>query len=336
MGSNDPVPPGEDRLRAEPGQKLSHYRLVEKIGAGGMGVVFRAFDERLERDVAVKVLPPGFLDDAEARRRFRREALVLSKLNHPNIETVHDFDSQDGVDFLVMEYVPGASLDAKAAGAGLTEAEVAQLGLQLAQGLAAAHDKGVVHRDLKPGNVLLTPTGQVKILDFGVARLLDPEGKTATTMTATLAGATTGEAVVGTLPYMAPEQIRGGKVDRRTDIFALGAVLYELATGKRAFPQGAGPQLVDAIMNLPAPSLRATHPRVSPALEAIVSRALEKDPARRYQTAPELAADLQALLAGRGAKGPAAAPQWRGRSRQLVVVAAARRVRAKAPATDRA
>src|SRR5581483_498676 len=207
------------------GQTLGHYRVLKEIGAGGMGVVYLAHDERLERDVALKVLPQGTLEDEAARKRFRREALTLSKLNHPNIATIFDFDSTDVTDFLVTEYVPGATLDSKIALGPLPQREVLALGIQLAQGLEAAHAQGVVHRDLKPANLRLTTDGRLKILDFGLAQLAQPEqeiGKTAS-MTAS-------QQITGTLPYMAPEQLRGEPTDARSDIWALGAVLYELAT----------------------------------------------------------------------------------------------------------
>ena len=191
------------------GQTLSHYRVFEQIGAGGMGVVYRAHDERLDRDVALKVLPAGTLTHDAARKRFRKEALMLSKLNHPNIETVFDFDTQNGVDFLVMELIPGVSLDHKLFSGPMPEREVQHLGVQLADGLAAAHGQGVIHRDLKPGNLRLTPDGRLKILDFGLAKLLEPPHPGDLTKSLTES-----QAVTGTLPYMAPEQLRGEEIGR--------------------------------------------------------------------------------------------------------------------------
>ena len=212
------------------GQTLGRYRVIEKVGAGGMGEVYRAHDERLDRDVALKVLPAGALANEAARKRFRKEALALSKLNHPNIQTVHDFDTQGGVDFLVTEYVAGASLDDKLAAGALREKELIHLGRQLADGLAAAHAKQVVHRDLKPGNLRLTPDGRLKILDFGLAKLLKPREGAAGGEGPTESASLT-QAVVGTLPYMSPEQLQGEEVDARTDIYAAGVVLYEIANG---------------------------------------------------------------------------------------------------------
>ncbi len=217
------------------GQKLGHYRVLEKIGEGGMGVVYRARDERLERDVALKVLPADALSDDTARRQFRKEALALARLNHPNIGAVYDFDCQDGIDFLVMEYVPGSTVGEKVV-AGISEKEVLQLGRQLAAGLAAAHEQGIIHRDLKPANLRVTPDGLLKILDFGLAKLLHRDPGADVTVSATQEGA-----VAGTLPYMSPEQLRGDALDARTDIYAAGAVLFEMATGQRPFSQSRNP-----------------------------------------------------------------------------------------------
>ena len=272
------------------GQTLGRYRVLEQIGAGGMGLVFRARDERLDRDVALKVLPPGTLTDENSRRRFRKEALTLSKLNHPNIETVFDFDTQDGMDFLVMELIPGVTLDKKLGASALPEKEVVRLGAQLTEGLVAAHAEGVIHRDLKPGNLRLTPDGRLKILDFGLAKLLHPVSDAAPTESLSHT-----HGAVGTLPYMAPEQLRGEPADERSDIWAAGAVLYEMATGKRPFPQASAPMLTDAILRQGLVPTRAVNANLSPELERIISKSLEKEPEHRYQSAKELGVDLRRL-----------------------------------------
>jgi tetratricopeptide (TPR) repeat protein len=280
---------------------LTHFRIVERIGAGGMGVVYRAHDEQLERDVAIKVLPPGAISDESARRRFRKEALSLAKLNHANVAMIFEFDNAEGMDFLVTEYIPGLTLDSKLARGPLPAKDVLSLAQQLAQGLTAAHEQGIVHRDLKPSNLRITPDGRLKILDFGLAQLTPRASELG--LTATL---TTSQDVSGTLPYMAPEQLRGEATDARTDIWAVGAVIYEMATGKRPFPQTNGPLLIDAILNH-APQLPSKINRqVSPDLERVILKALDKNPAIRYQTTAELAADLNRLTAGMRplAKGP--------------------------------
>ena len=223
------------------GTRLGRYEVIRLLGAGGMGEVYLVKDERLEREVALKVLPTGTLADESARKRFRREALALSKLNHPNIETVYDFDTEDGTDFLVMEYVAGQTLEEKLADGALPEKEVVTLGGQVASALEEAHEQGVVHRDLKPGNIIVTSKGQTKLLDFGLARLLEPVAEGSQVQTISQSGST-----VGTMPYMAPEQLRAEKVDARTDIFALGAVLYEMATGQRTFKGDSSPQVFSA------------------------------------------------------------------------------------------
>src|ERR1700675_3618868 len=258
------------------GQTLGHYRVVVQIGAGGMGLVFRAHDERLERDVALKILPPGTLTDENARQRFRKEALTLSKLSHPNVATVFDFDSQDGVDFLVMELIPGVTLDEKLSAGALPEKEVVRLGGRLAEALAAAHAERVIHRDLKPGNLRLMPDGRLKVLDFGLAKLLQPIAPDAATESLSKT-----HGAVGTLPYMAPEQLQGEPADARSDLWAAGAVLYELTTGKRPFPQSSAPMLTDAILRQAMVPPRALNAGVSPELERIVTKLLEKDPEHR-------------------------------------------------------
>ena len=274
----------------EPGQTLTHFRILSKIGQGGMGEVYRAHDERLNREVAVKVLSTGTLVDESARKRFRREALALSRLNHPNIETVHDFDTQEGVDFLVMEYIPGVTLNETIAAGALPEKVIARLGVQLAEGLTAAHDQGVIHRDLKPGNLRVTPDGRLKILDFGLAKILQPRTPTATTQSVTVT-----PAMAGTLPYMAPEQLQGEKADPRTDIYAVGVVLYEMATGQLPFSEELSSQMTDAILHQTPVSPRAMKPNVSPDLERIILKCLDKEPENRYQSAKELGVDLRRL-----------------------------------------
>jgi tetratricopeptide (TPR) repeat protein len=267
---------------------LSHYRILEEVGAGGMGVVYRAHDERLDRDVALKVLPPGTVVDSSARRRFRKEALTLSKLNHPNIATVHDFDTAEGTDFLIEEFIEGLSLDTILAAGPLPTIEIINLGLQLCEGLAAAHDHGIIHRDLKPANVCVTSEARLKILDFGLAEILRGEvGSDALTISTCET-----QAIVGTLPYMAPEQLLARKYDVRTDIWAAGCVLFEMATGRRPF-LGSGAALTDAILHQPAGHAAKLNPRVSTELDAAIQRCLEKDPRRRYSSAREIAVDLR-------------------------------------------
>ncbi|MGB9073540.1 MAG: protein kinase [Terriglobales bacterium] len=289
------------------GSELGHYRIVEKIGAGGMGEVYRASDEHLARDVAIKVLPPGTLVDESARKHFHKEAQILSQLNHPNIATIHDFDTQQGVDFLVMEYIPGITLSEKVAAGPLPEEEVLRLGVQLAEGLAAAHEQGVIHRDLKPGNVRVTADGRVKILDFGLAKLVGPLSWTESTQSLGES-----QAVAGTLPYMAPEQLRGQVCDARTDIYSAGTVLYEMVTGRLLFPGAQSGELVDAIFHREPTPAGKVNPKVSLALEAVIGKALDKNPARRQQSASELMADLRVLAAPGSAAAPAAAIQWLG------------------------
>jgi serine/threonine-protein kinase len=275
------------------GRTFSHYRILEQIGAGGMGVVYRARDEKLERDVAIKVLPPGTLSDDEARRRFRKEGLSLARLNHPNVATVHEFGSQDDIDFLVTEYISGVNLDAKIAGRPLPQKTVLALGSQLSQGLASAHEQGLVHRDLKPGNLRVTSDGRLKILDFGLARLIKTEAEK--DLTASLARL---EDTMGTLPYMAPEQLRGETTDARSDIWSAGAVLYEMATGRRPFPESHGPLLINSILNHDPEPPRKLNREISPGLENVILKALDKDPQHRYQSVRELGIDLERLTTG--------------------------------------
>ncbi len=253
-----------------------------------MGVVFRAHDERLDRDVALKLLPAGSIADENAGRRFRKEARALSLLNHPNIATVYDFDTENGVDFLVMELVPGKGLDESVGEGVVAEKDILEWGIQLAEGLMAAHEKGVLHRDLKPANLRVTPNGRLKVLDFGLAKLLHPVNETAPTISLSET-----HSLAGTLPYMAPEQLKGQAVDARCDIYAAGAVLYELATGRRPFQSRVLTALINDILHeAPAPPERR-NAAISARLTEIILKCLEKDPDHRYQSAKELAVDLR-------------------------------------------
>lgn len=271
------------------GQTLGHYRILEKVGAGGMGVVYLARDEQLDRDVAVKVLPSGTLSDDSTRKRFRKEAMALARLNNPHIETVYDFGTQDGVDYLVMEYLPDKTLADRLATGALPEKEVIDMGMQIASALEEAHERGIVHRDLKPANIAVTAKGYAKILDFGLAKLLRAAEEETTEVFSD------SKAAAGTLPYMPPEQLRGERVDGRADIYTIGAVLYEAATGLRAFREELASRLIDAILHQPVVPPRALHPRISPGLESIILKCLDKEPNRRYQTAKELLVDLRRM-----------------------------------------
>jgi serine/threonine protein kinase len=292
------------------GKRISHYFIVERIGGGGMGVVYRARDELLERDVALKVLSPELLGDEEARKRFRREALALAKLNHPNIETVYELETADGLDILVTEYVPGTTLDEKLKAGPLPDADVVGLGLQLMQGLSAAHEQGIVHRDLKPANLRVTPDGRLKLLDFGLAKLVQPAEPSEPSAPAPSQALTKERALVGTLPYMAPEQVRGDPAGPHTDLYGAGAVLFEMATGQRVFGKSKDAELIGAILHETPPAPSEINQHLSAAMERVILKALSKDPESRYRSAAQLAGDLER---SRDAHGPASArrPQAR-------------------------
>jgi len=306
---------GQDSLV---GRTLGHYRVVERIGEGGMGVVYRAHDEHLtNREVAIKVLPPVSLTDAAARLRFRKEAHALSKLSHPNIATIFDFDSEDGTDFLVEELIEGISLNEMLAGGPLGVKEVIALGTQLCEGLAAAHEHGIIHRDIKPANLRVTPDAQVKIVDFGLARSLthaEPSGKTVT-MSET-------QIVAGTVPYLAPEQVRNEKLDARCDIWAAGCVLYEMATGRRPF-LGQSTALLDGILHqAPALPSKLNH-KVPAALDAIILKCLEKDSSLRYASARDVAVDLRRLALTSSTTLVISEPRKRSRKWRWILTGAA-------------
>ena len=288
------------------GQTLGHYRIVEKLGAGGMGEVYRAHDEQLDRDVALKVLRAGVLADDTARKRFRKEALALAKLNHPNIETVFEFSSEGGVDFLAMELITGSSLSEKLKEGPLAANEIQRLGIQFAEGLAAAHEQGIIHRDLKPANLFVTPDGRLKILDFGLAKLVHPELSADLTQSISKGSST----ISGTVPYMSPEQLRGLPVDTRSDIYSAGAVLYEMATGRRPFPHTQSAELIGAILHETPTPPSSVNPLVSPGLDNLICKTLEKEPHWRYRSARELLAALEGVSAGAEPVGARRRPSW--------------------------
>jgi serine/threonine protein kinase/tetratricopeptide (TPR) repeat protein len=271
-------------------ERLGHYHLLERIGAGGMGEVYRARDERLDREVAIKILPPNVQDDLRARDRLLAEARSASQLNHLHICTIYEVNQEDSIAFIAMEYVAGRSLGAIIPPNGLATEQVIRYGTQIADALAHAHQRRIVHRDLKPANVTVTPTGIAKVLDFGLAMRLPPEEVEAATVSQMQLGES--DSLAGTLPYMAPEQIEGGVVDARSDIWALGVLMYEMASGHRPFSGRSGFALTSAILRDPSPPL----PDPVPAgLAAVIRKCLLKDPAARYQNAGEVRSALETL-----------------------------------------
>jgi Tol biopolymer transport system component len=284
------------------GSKLGPYEILGQIGAGGMGEVYRARDPRLSREVAIKVLPASFSTDADRLRRFEQEAKAAGVLNHPNITAVYDIGSNtDGAPYVVQELLEGETLRSLLAGGRLPHRKTIDYSLQIAHGLAAAHGKGIVHRDLKPENLFVTSDGRVKILDFGLAKLThQEEGSQVTNLPTATAGTEPG-VVLGTLGYMAPEQVRGKPADARSDIFSFGAILYEMLSGRRAFHGDSAADTMSAILKEDPPDLSVTNQAISPGLERIVRHCLEKNPEQRFHSAHDLAFDLEALSTMSGA-----------------------------------
>jgi serine/threonine protein kinase len=267
------------------GTRLGPYEIISPLGAGGMGEVYRAQDTRLHRIVAIKVLPQHLAARVEARERFEREARAISSLNHPHICSLYDIGRQAEIDFLVMEYLEGETLARRLQKGALPQDQALRCAGQILHALDRAHRSGIVHRDLKPANVMLTRDG-VKLLDFGLAKLREAATVPEQTVSMTL---TTEGTIVGTLQYMAPEQLEGKDSDARTDIFAFGAVLYEMLTGRKAFSGTSQASLISSIMTAWPPPISSVHPMAPPALDRLLHRCLEKDPDERWQTTNDLA-----------------------------------------------
>jgi tetratricopeptide (TPR) repeat protein/predicted Ser/Thr protein kinase len=281
------------------GETISHYRILEKLGAGGMGVVYKAQDTRLDRAVALKFLPDNLAHDALALQRFRREVHAASALNHAGICTIYEADEQDGRPFIVMEFIDGETLSSYIHGKPLAVEQILTLGIQIADALSVAHGEGIIHRDIKPANIYITKRGQAKVLDFGLAKLSLKSGVVGEEYDVTSSSAQEAMSIVGVISgtpsYMSPEQIRGDDLDARTDVFSLGLLLYEMATGRQAFSGSTGGAVIEAILMRTPTAVRSLNAEVPEALEGIISKALNKDVRQRYQNAAEVCADLRAV-----------------------------------------
>ncbi|MBZ5589666.1 MAG: serine/threonine protein kinase, partial [Acidobacteriia bacterium] len=277
----------------QPGSRIAHFEVLGLIGAGGMGEVYRARDTRLGREVAIKVLPAEFAADADRLRRFEQEAKAVAALDHPNILAIHDVGAHEGSPYIVTELLEGESLRERLSGGAMAVRRAVETAVQIAQGLAAAHEKGIIHRDLKPANVFITKDGHVKILDFGLAKLVAPRSVVGPAQASTVIEATEVGTTLGTVGYMSPEQVRGQAVDHRTDIFAFGCVLYEMLSGRRAFTGETAADIMTAILTKDPAPLVVTGSEVPAVLEGIVNRCLEKQPAERFSSAHDLALALQ-------------------------------------------
>src|SRR5215470_13891176 len=278
-----------------PGTKLGRYEIRLKIGEGGMGEVYLARDVEIGRDVAVKVLPPTFSTDPDRLKRFQQEACAAGALNHPNVLSIYDVGKHDGSPYVVSELLEGETLRKRIGGAQLGQRRAIDYALQITNGLAAAHEKGIIHRDLKPDNIFITNDGRLKILDFGLAKLTQVDGGQVQTDIPTRRVDTDPGVVMGTVGYMSPEQLKGRAVDQRSDIFAFGAILYEMLSGRRAFHGESAAETMSAILKEDPPELSDTNKTVSPALERIVNHCLEKNSEGRFHSARDVAFALEAL-----------------------------------------
>ncbi|HET6372835.1 MAG TPA: serine/threonine-protein kinase [Candidatus Polarisedimenticolia bacterium] len=312
-------------MRLSPGAQLGPYEVVRPLGSGGMGEVYLARDTRLDRSVAVKVLPQHLSSSAELRQRFEREARAASSLNHPHICAIYDIGNQDGTDYIVMEHLEGETLAQRLAKGPIRTAEAIRIGMQIADALDKAHQGGLIHRDLKPGNVMLTKSG-AKLLDFGLAKSATPSGESSPmTAAATMTSPLTAQGmIVGTFQYMSPEQLEGGDVTARSDIFAFGVVLYEMLAGRKAFEGKTQASLVAAILKETPQPLSALQPLTPPGLARLVETCLEKDPDERRQSMHDVLLELRWLADGSSQTGvPAPAlPAKRPRERLAWIVAA--------------
>ncbi|HET6889954.1 MAG TPA: serine/threonine-protein kinase, partial [Pyrinomonadaceae bacterium] len=278
------------------GTKLGRYEIRSKIGEGGMGEVYRARDEKLNRDVAIKSLPATLSENGDRLHRFEQEAQAAGALNHPNILAVYDVGTNENAPYVVSELLEGETLRDLLNDGSLSTRKAIDYGTQIARGLAAAHDKGIIHRDLKPDNLFISKDEHVKILDFGLAKLIEPSSRNVSqTDIATRRIHTDPGTVMGTAGYMAPEQVRGRSVDHRADIFSFGAVLYEMLSGRRAFHRDSAIETLNAILKEEPTELTTTHPSITPPLERVVWHCLEKSPERRFQSASDIAFALESL-----------------------------------------